>query len=303
VRAYAGREVVLSGGSYNTPQLLMLSGIGPADELKALGIAPLLDLPGVGRNLAEHPNILNVFRTRGPIGLTRFLRLDRATLGAARWFLRHDGPFASNGASANVFLRTRPGLDRPDVQMICMPVSNSATLWFPGATPPPLYCFSTRIGALHPQSRGRVRLRSADPADRPRIFFNMFAVEDDLDTMVRGVRACRALFAQSALRDLLLAETFPGVAAASDDELKAVIRAHASHRSHPVGTCRMGIDDGAVVDAALRVRGIAGLRIADASVMPELPSGNTNLPSIMIGEKAADLIRGRSLPPAADDAQ
>jgi choline dehydrogenase len=300
-RAHADREIVLSGGAYNSPQLLMLSGIGPADHLREVGVSPVHDLPGVGQNLIEHPNILDIFQTREKIGLTKFLRLDRATFEVARWYLRHDGAFSSNGATANIFLRTREGLERPDLQMIVMPVSNSAELWFPGLTKQPQYCFSTRVGALHPQSRGWVKLRSPQPMAKPRIFFNMFAVQDDLDTMVRGVHACRELFAHSPLREMVDREIFPGADVTTDADLETVIRANAVHRSHPVSTCRMGVDNDAVVDAKLRVRGIEQLRVADASIMPDMPSGNTNLPSIMIGEKAADLIRGRSLPPASID--
>jgi choline dehydrogenase len=301
IRAHAEREVVLSGGAYNSPQLLMLSGIGPADHLREVGVSPIHDLPGVGRNLADHPNILVIFPTREKVGLTRFLRLDRAIFQVARWYLRHDGPFSSNGATASIFLHTREGLERPDLQMVTMAVSNSAELWFPGITKRPLYCFSTRVGALHPQSRGWVKLRSADPMAKPRILFNMFVMQDDLDTMVRGVRACRELFAQSPLREMVDREVFPGADITSDADIGKVIRANATHRSHPVSTCRMGIDDDAVVDAQLRVRGIERLRVADASIMPALPSGNTNLACIMIGEKAADLIRGQRLPPATLD--
>ncbi|MGA7488259.1 MAG: GMC family oxidoreductase N-terminal domain-containing protein [Xanthobacteraceae bacterium] len=295
----AEREVVLSAGTYNSPQILMLSGIGPPDHLASVGIVPRHDLPGVGQNLSEHPNILNVYRARDQAGLTKFLRWDRAVLHAARWFLRHDGPFASNGAAANVFLRSRPGLERPDVQLTVMTVSNSAALWIPGMTAPPLYCFSTRIGALHPQSRGFVRLASNNPQDKPRIWFNMFAAEEDLSTMIRGVRACRDIFRHSPLREMTDGEISPGPDVTSDEALADAIRRNAGHRSHPVGTCRMGADAGAVVDAQLRVRGIERLRVVDASVMPETPSGNTNVPCIMIGEKAADMLRGRSLPPAA----
>ncbi len=295
----AEREVVLSAGTYNSPQILMLSGIGPPDHLASVGIVPRHDLPGVGQNLSEHPNILNVYRARDQAGLTKFLRWDRAVLHAARWFVRHDGAFASNGAAANIFLRSRPGLERPDVQLTLMTVSNSAALWIPGMTAPPVYCFSTRIGALHPQSRGFVRLASSNPQDKPRILFNMFTAEEDLSTMIRGVRACRNIFRQSPLREMTDGEISPGPDVASDEALADAIRRNAGHRSHPVGTCRMGADAGAVVDAELRVRGIERLRVVDASVMPETPSGNTNLPCIMIGEKAADMLRGRSLPPAA----
>jgi len=297
-QAWAAREVIVCGGSFNSPQLLMLSGIGPAEHLREMGIAPLHDLPGVGKNLGEHPNILNIYQARGREGLTKFLRFDRACLLAARWFMRHDGQFANNGAAANIFLRTRPELERPDVQMICMAVSNTADVWFPRLTTAPVYCFSVRVGALHPQSRGWVKLRSADPRDAPRILFNMFAVQEDLDTMVRGVRACREIYRQTPQLELISRELAPGVERQSDADIAAFIRANAGHRSHPVGTCRMGHDAMAVVDPQLRVHGIAGLRVVDASVMPELPGGNTNLPTIMIGEKAADMIRGRHLEPA-----
>jgi len=287
----AGREVILSGGAYNSPQILMLSGIGPADHVRSVGITPALDLPGVGQNLAEHPNILNDYEARGRIGLTPHLRTDRAAALTGRWFLRKDGVFATNGTSANIFLRTAAGLDRPDVQLTVLPVSNTASLWFPGVTPPPVYAFAVRIGVLHPQSRGSVTLRSADPKDPPRIQFNMFTAADDMVTMIRGIRASRDVFRSSPQRELVSRELFPGDGVQSDADLERAIRAAAGHRSHPVGTCRMGVDEGAVVDAELRVRGIEGLRVADASIMPEIPGGNTNVPSIMIGEKASDLVR------------
>jgi len=294
----AAREVLLSAGSYNSPQILMLSGIGPADHLKKHGIAPVHDLPGVGQNLSEHPNFLSVYALREHVGLTRHLRLDRATLGVARWFLRHDGAFAVNGAAANIFLRTMPGLDRPDVQLTPMPVHNGARLWFPGLTPAPMFCYSIRIGVIHPRSRGWVRLASADPRAKPRIQFNMYAASEDLDTMVRGVRACRDIFGHSPLREMIDREVSPGPGLVTDANLAEAIRATSNHRSHPVGTCRMGSGEDAVVDAELRVRGLGGLRVVDASVMPEAVGGNTNVPTIMIGEKAADLIRGRRLPSA-----
>jgi len=286
------REVLLSAGSYNSPQILMLSGIGPADHLKSHGIAPVHDLPGVGQNLCEHPNFLSVYALREKAGLTGHLRLDRATLGVARWFLRHDGAFSMNGAAANIFLRTLPGLDRPDVQITPMPVHNGARLWFPGLTPAPLYCYSIRIGVIHPRSRGWVRLASADPRAKPRIQFNMYTVNEDLDTMVRGVRACRDLFGHSPLREMIERELSPGPGLATDAEIAETIRMTSNHRSHPIGTCRMGTGEDAVVDAQLRVRGLECLRVVDASVMPETVGGNTNVPAIMIGEKTADLIRG-----------
>jgi len=300
-RVHAARETILCGGAYNSPQLLMLSGVGPADHLLSVGVTPVLDLPGVGENLAEHPNMLNIYEMREAAGLTKHLRFDRAAALAARWFWRHDGLFATNGATANVFLRTQAGLDRPDAQLICMSVSNSAELWAPGLTRPPDYCFSTRVGALHPKSRGWVRLRSSNPTDSPRIFNNMYGVSEDMATMVRALRACRDIFGREPLAGRIARELSPGAGARSDAEIAAVIRREGGHRSHPVGTCRMGRDAMAVVDPELRVRGIEGLRVVDASIMPKLPGGNTNTPSIMIGEKAADLIRGRR-PLAAEGA-
>ncbi len=295
---YANREVVLSGGTYNSPQLLMLSGIGPADELKAHGITPVHDLPGVGQNLSDHPNIINIYRTREKVGLTKYLRFDRATLQVMRWFARHDGPFASNGAAGNIFLRSSPDVGRSDIQLTCMSVNNFASLWFPGVTPPPVYCYNVRIGILHAESRGWVRLRSADPQDKPRIQFNMFTAPKDMATMIHAIRTCREIFSQSPLREMVAEEVMPGRAISSDADMAEMICNQAGHRSHPVGTCRMGIDANAVVDAQLKVRGIDGLRVIDASIMPETPSGNTNVPSMMIGEKGADLLRGRRLPAA-----
>ena len=289
----AAREVLLCGGSFNSPQILMLSGIGPADHLTAMGVAPRHDLPGVGANLGEHPNVTLAWGLEQRDSFVRFLRLDRATLGVARWYLTKTGPFANSGAAANMFLRSRPEAERPDVQLVCLALSNFSELWFPGLTTPPLHQLNCRIGALHPESRGWVKLRSANPADPPRILFNMFAEKSDLDTMVRAVRMARDIYRQPPLDKILTGEVFPGAAVSSDAAIADMIRANATHRSHPVGTCAMGIDERAVVDAQLRVRGIDGLRVVDASVMPELPGGNTNVPTIMIAEKAADLIRGR----------
>jgi choline dehydrogenase len=292
--AQAEREVILCGGTYNTPQLLMLSGVGAPDELRALGIEPVHALPGVGRNLQDHPNVLNVQELKGGEGLTRHLRLDRASIAAGRWLATHGGPFAYTGSAANIFVRTEGGLDRPDVQIICLPISNTADLWTPGLQRTPAFCLSARCGPLHPRSRGWVKLRSAEPTDPPRIAFNMFQAPQDLALAVRALKISRDLYGQSPLREMLRGEALPGPGARSDGDLEDYIRRNAVHRSHPVGTCRMGLDAEAVVDAELKVHGLEGLRIADASIMPDLPSGNTNLPTMMIGEKAADLIRGRS---------
>jgi choline dehydrogenase len=294
----ATREVILSGGAYNSPQLLQLSGIGPADHLRSMGVKVVHELPGVGENLLEHPNLLNIYLAKGKLGFTRFLRVDRATLAVLRWFLHGEGPFTTAGAVGNIFLRSRLGLDRPDVQIVAMSVHQHGNLWFPGLTKRPVYALTSRVGVLHALSRGWVRLRSSNPLDQPRIRFNMFTEKADLDTMVQAVKMSRELYSQAPLRDLIEKELLPGEHVRTDAEIAAAVRRSTEHRHHALGTCRMGVDRGAVVDAQLRVHGIENLRVADASVMPDDPTGNTNVPTIMIGEKAADMIRGRSLPPA-----
>jgi choline dehydrogenase len=293
--ARAGREIVLCGGAYNSPQLLMLSGIGEPDELKALGIAPVHELPGVGRNLHDHPNIMNEYELRGEEGPTRHIRFDRALLSLARWCLTKSGPLAMTGTTANIFARTLSGLEQPDVQMICLPIGNSAELWTPGLQRKPAFRLSVRTGCLRPKSRGWVKLRSSDPAAPPRILFNLLAEPDDLAALLRAIRLSRDIYGQSPLKEMIRSEVLPGPGTSTDRQLIEHIRRQAGHRSHPVGTCRMGLDAEAVVDPQLRVRGLEGLRIADASVMPQIVSGNTNLPCTMIGEKASDLILGRNL--------
>jgi choline dehydrogenase len=297
-RVHADREVVVSSGTYNSPQLLMLSGIGPAEHLRSVGIDVVHDLKGVGENLQEHPNLLNIYRADGKLGLTPHLRWDRATLAVMRWALLGTGPFATAGTMANIFIRTRPELERPDIQIIAMPIHQHADLWFPMLTKPPVHAFTVRVGILHALSRGWVRLRSSEPLDHPRIRFNMLAEPADLDAMVNALKIGRNILSQSPMRDLVTQELLPGEQFQTDAELAQAIRQQAEHRHHAVGTCRMGTDESAVVDAQLRVIGIENLRVADASVMPGDPSGNTNVPTMMIGEKAADLLRAHTLAPA-----
>ncbi len=214
------------------------------------------------------------------------------------WALTGRGPFATNNTAGNIYLRSLPGLARPDIQIIFTTLDLDSALWFPGLTKPPVYRYTARGGLLHPESRGWVKLRSDDPRDKPRIFFNMFGEQADLDTMIRAIRYSRELFTHKPLADLVEGELSPGPSLQTDEELGRFLRRTVSHRHHPVGTCTMGTGPSAVVDAELRVRGIEGLRVVDASVMPDEPSGNTNIPTIMIAEKAADMIRGRTLPPA-----
>ncbi len=291
--ASAGSEIVLSAGAYGSPQLLMLSGIGPADELRALGIDVVHDLPGVGNDLADHPVVINEYALKDDLGLTRHLRLDRAALAALEWYARGTGPFAYTGTLANIFMRSQEGIDRPDMQMMCLPLSGDARIWIPGVqkrSPPHV---SVRTGYLPLKSRGWVKLRSADPREAPRIFLNMFSAPGDMEGMVRSIRLTREIYAQAPLADMIDREIHPGEEVRSDADLERFVRENATHRAHPACSCRMGTDDGAVVDAELRLRGIDRLRIADASVMPSLPRGNPNLACMMIGEKLAEIIRGR----------
>jgi choline dehydrogenase len=296
--AIANEEVILSAGAYGSPQTLLLSGIGAADELRAMGIAPVHDLPGVGRGLADHPVVINEFDLKEDAGLTPHLRADRAAFAAWRWYTKSAGPFAYTGTVANIFARSTDGLDRPDMQMMCLPLSGDARLWLPGVQRKPVSRLSVRTGYLPLKSRGWVRLRSADPRDPPRIFLNMFADPGDMDGMIRSIRFSRQIYAQSPLSELIARENLPGQHVGTDAELADHVRRAATHRAHPACSCRMGADEQAVVDADLRVHGLDGLRVADASIMPALPRGNPNLACMMIGEKAADLIRGRTLPAA-----
>jgi len=291
------REVILSGGSYNSPQLLMLSGIGPAEELRRHGIAVVHDLPGVGRNLSEHPRVPVEFAARGAVTFVNQLRFDRAARHVLNWRLFGKGPFAAQVNSANPILRTDPRLAQPDVQLWCNPVKVGAHLWFPGIKAPPPHEMTTDVILLHPESRGHVALRSADPADHPEIHLNIFSAAADFATARRGMAIARTLYATEPMARLVDHETLPGADKVSDEELDEHIRATAQVTQHPVGTCTMGSGPGAVVDPELRVHGMEGLRVIDASVMPDVPGGNTNAPTIMIAEKAADLIRGHSLPP------
>jgi choline dehydrogenase len=296
LRALAGREVILCGGAFNSPQLLMLSGVGPADALRALGIAALHDLPGVGRNLSEHARVPVEFATRGPISFLNDLRIDRIGAAVVRWMLTGTGMCANQINSCNIVVRTDPVLRQPDIQLMSNPVRMDARIWWPGFGSRQEHRITADAVVLHPESRGRVSLRSADPAAKPRILLNVFATDADLATARRGVRLARRIYATAPQSRLVARETAPGAAVDGDAELNAYIRARAGVTQHPVGTCALGTDADAVVDPQLRVRGLGRLRVADASIMPTVPGGNTNGAVIMIAEKAADLILGRSLP-------
>ncbi|MDB5411641.1 MAG: glucose-methanol-choline oxidoreductase [Rhodospirillales bacterium] len=296
--ANADREIVLSGGTYNSPQLLMLSGIGAADELKSLGIQPVVDLPSVGQNLQEHVNTVITVDIGEPISFDSQLRADRLAVNMLKWAVLGKGGAASLPLQAVAFLRTRPGSERPDIELLVSPVAPDAWVWFPGVKKPIGHRFSSRIAVLHPRSRGRVALRSSRPEDPPRIFWNLLSDPEDLATLRSGLKAVRSIFAQEPMKKLITGEVRPGPGTGSDAEIDEYLRRNCATASHPAGTCRMGADADSVLDGNLRVRGVAGLRVADCSVMPHLVGGNTNAPTIMIAEKAADLMRGKAAPGA-----
>ena len=297
--ARARQEVILSAGTYGSPQLLMLSGIGPAAELSKHGIKPLVDLPGVGQNLIEHPFLPMAWRAL-PEAFECAMRVDRAAVSVLRWALFGTGIFATNGAAGSLFLRTAPGLDRPDFQIICPAVQISAgNVWYPFISKP-THTMVCALSMIRQDSRGSMTLRSANATEPPRIRFNLFKERSDVERMIRGIRAVRAVYNNAPLSTFHAEEISPGDRAQSDAELERFVRSVGAITQHPVGTCRMGTerDAGTVVDAELRVRGVQALRVIDASIMPNIPAGNTNAPTIMIAEKGADAIRGRRLPAA-----
>ncbi|WP_132950573.1 GMC family oxidoreductase [Rhodovulum bhavnagarense] len=280
-------EVILSGGAFNSPQMLLLSGIGPEDELAAHGIAPVHVLPGVGQNLQDHLNytILHRSRRRDVVGLNPrgLVRLGRA---AGKWRKTGEGLFATPYAEAGAFVHSRPGLDRPDLQLhfvIGIEDDHMRRLHLADG-------YSCHVCALRPQSRGSVGLVSRNPADPPRIDPAFLSHPEDLATLMRGARIMERVLGAQALAPWRGGRLYPHDG--SDAALAADIRARADSIYHPVGTCRMGRDEMAVVDPQLRVRGLQGLRVVDASVMPRVIGGNTGAPAMMIGERAAAMIAG-----------
>ncbi|MFV0646064.1 MAG: GMC family oxidoreductase, partial [Sphingomonadaceae bacterium] len=293
--ARARKEVVLSAGIYNTARLLLLSGIGPADELREVGVQPVHDLPGVGKNIADHASYMLGFNTKDKITPLKELRFDRAGIHFARWLLTGTGLFTTQPLMGQGLLKTEPHLDRPDLQLFFNPLRRDAQIWFPLIRPEQKHRIEAGLVLLHPYSRGAITLRSADPMEHPKVNLNLFSDHRDAETMIRGIRLVREIYRSKPLSDLIESECAPGEGVESDEGILAALRQGLYTVRHPVGSCRMGTDEMAVVDPELKVRGVSGLRIADASVMPAIPGGNTNAPAIMIGEKAADLLRGRPL--------
>ena len=289
--AQAGREVIVSGGAYGSPQLLLLSGIGPAQHLTEMGVPVLHDLPGVGANLQDHFNTFCTYRIARDLsvnGLSYSLR--RRLVAGAQYFLLRSGPMSGNGMYVGALVRSDKRLERPDLQFniaawstIDRTANGIVSHPFPGISISPVH--------LAPQGRGSVRLRANDPLAPPEIRFNFLRNESDMRVMIAGVRIARSIARQHALQGLMVEETAPGVATRSDEDIAEDVRRRGVSNLHPVGSCGMGSGPMAVVDARLRVHGIAGLRVVDASIMPVIVAGNTNAPTIMIAEKAADMIK------------
>jgi len=284
-------EVLLSSGSINSPQLLMLSGIGPASHLEAFRIPVVAPLPGVGANLQDHLDVCTLHRSRQPITYD-FTLLAQARV-ALRYWLSRRGPGVSNVAEAGGFLCSRQASEgRPDIQLHFVP----AQLDDHGRNRLPGHGYTLHACFLRPRSRGYIRLRSPRADEAPSICANYLEKRTDLDVMVEAARLSREILRASAFDSVRGDEIFPGEAAQTDAEIADFVRRKAETVYHPVGTCRMGVDAAAVVDPQLRVHGVDGLRVVDASVMPTIPSGNTNAPTIMIAEKAAAMILNCSEP-------
>jgi choline dehydrogenase len=298
-RVRATREIVLCGGAFNSPQVLLLSGIGPAEDLAAAGVKAVHDLPGVGKNLQDHQSVGVVFEANGKITFDSQLRWDRLAWHVMRWQLFGTGVASGLPVAAQGFYRSRPELAWPDVQFLISPVSMAARPWFPRWREGAGHRFSLANVLLHPDSRREVTLRSPNPKDPPHILFNLLQAPGDRATLRAAIRFARRFFATPPASELVTQELMPGPDVSSDDEIDAWVRKMVGTAMHPTSTCAMGIDAMAVVDAELRVRGLEGLRVADASVIPRIPGGNTNAPVIMVAEKAADLVRGRAPPPPA----
>lgn len=286
-RARARHEVLLSAGAVNSPQLLMLSGIGDNSDLARLGIEPVAHLPGVGRNLQDHLQARLVFKTKRPITYNDVFNSPFRTLRAGvQWALLRRGPLTVGAGQAGAFVRVMPRAERPDVQFHLITFSADR----PGEGLHKFSGFTASVCQLRPASRGSIELASADPRVAPRIHANYLSAPGDLDVLREAVRLARRIARTLPLADLIAEEVSPAAATDDNAALCAFIRGTATSIFHPVGTCAMGEGNNAVVDRELRVRDTEGLRVIDASIMPTLVSGNTNAAAVMIGEKGADLV-------------
>ncbi len=291
----ANREVIVAASSINSPKLLMLSGIGPAAHLSEHGIDVVADRPGVGQNLQDHLELYIQQASTQPITLYKHWNLWGKALAGAQWLFFKSGLGASNQFESAGFIRSRAGVEYPDIQFHFLPIA----VRYDGQAAAEGHGFQAHVGPMRSASRGAVSLKSGDPKQSPSILFNYMSDPQDWADFRHCIRVTREIFAQPAFDAYRGAEILPGAAAQSDDELDAHIREHAESAYHPCGTCRMGAADDrqAVVDEQCRVIGVDGLRVADSSIFPTIPNGNLNAPSIMVGEKASDHILGRDMLP------
>ncbi|MER8611271.1 choline dehydrogenase [Mesorhizobium sp. M0435] len=288
----ARREVIVAASSINSPKILMLSGIGPGQHLKENGIPVIVDRPGVGRNLQDHMELYIQQESTKPITLNSILNPFSKALIGAQWLFFKSGLGATNHFEAAAFVRSRAGVDYPDIQYHFIP----AAVRYDGKAAAKAHGFQAHVGPMRSKSRGSVTLRSPDPKSKPVIRFNYMSHPDDWTEFRHCIRLTREIFGQAAFDPYRGKELSPGSHVQSDDELDAFIRDHAESAYHPCGTCKMGRADDAmsVVDPECRVIGVEGLRVADSSIFPRVTNGNLNAPSIMTGEKAADHVLGRS---------
>jgi choline dehydrogenase len=297
-RVRIGRELIVSGGPINSPQLLKLSGVGPAAELRALGIPLIHDLPGVGENLQDHLEFYFQVACKEPISLYSSINLWSRALIGARWLLRKDGLGATNHFETCGFIRSRPGVPYPDIQYHFLPMAVA----YDGSTLAQEHGFQAHVGPMRSKSRGWVRVASANPLDKPRVLFNYLSAPDDWTEMRACVHLTREIFAQPAFNRYRGREIQPGQEVQTDEQIDAFIRAKVESAYHPSCTCKMGggEDRQAVVAPDTRVYGLESLRVVDSSIMPSVTTGNLNAPTIMLAEKAADHILGRGLLPPED---
>jgi 4-pyridoxate dehydrogenase len=293
----ATREVIVASGTFNTPQLLMLSGIGPAAHLREHGIKTVADLP-VGKNLQDHLAVLIMFARKDLSAFHREMRFDRMARSMLQAHFFGTGPGTVVPGGLHAFIKTRPELAVPDIEFMFRGLPTHAHLWFPWLKKPYVDGYGIRPTLLHPDSRGEILLRSADPRASMRIRYNFFSAPNDLPSLREGFKRAREVAYQKPLDAYRATETTPGDKVKTDAEIDAYIRRTAITAHHPAGTCQMGTSPESVLDPELRVRGIEGLRVVDASAMPDMVSAHINACVLMLAEKASDMIRGRTPLPA-----
>ncbi|OSQ46581.1 choline dehydrogenase [Marivita geojedonensis] len=285
-------EVILAASAINSPKLLMLSGIGPARHLRDNGVEVVADRPGVGQNLQDHLEVYVQAAASQPVSLFKYWNLLGKAYVGARWLFTKTGPGATNQFESCGFLRSRAGVDYPDLQIHFLPIA----VRYDGQAAAEGHGFQAHVGPMRSPSRGEITLRSGDPKEDPRIFFNYMSHTEDWVDFRQGIRLVREIFHQEAFKPYFKHEIQPGDDAQSDESLDEFIRDHAESAYHPCGTCKMGAADDpmAVVDPETRVIGVESLRVADSSIFPRITNGNLNAPSILVGEKASDHILGKS---------